>query len=350
MPNPLFFPKPFYSAPALPYRRARFRHKLNRAVKKLAQAVSAPVSVPDISIADWAEHPSIMNVRLTRTSSSITAHLPDWPHDWMTKETLHRLPAFIYLLARCPAAVDDIVVDLSDGDWPGAGLLSPSSFRDDVILVPDPIFYSRRAYAEIRNSAATITHDWRARRTEICWRGSDTGCGARMAVADATNNPLVRQRLRAALLLKDHPACDMRFIGSEYGPTYERHYEQIGVLGEWVAPDEWLKDRYGLVFDGHSNSWSSFMERMLQGCCVIKADSPFGYRQWYYDRLTPWEHYVPVRADLSDLTEKVDWARANEDEAEAIAANGKALAWSMTLKSETDDAVARITRHFGVTG
>ena len=42
---------------------------------------------------------------------------------------------------------------------------------------------------------------------------------------------------------------------------------------------------------------------------------------WEYE-LEPFTHYVPVNADLSDLVEKIEWARENDEEARAIAQNG----------------------------
>ena len=37
---------------------------------------------------------------------------------------------------------------------------------------------------------------------------------------------------------------------------------------------------------------------------------------------TPWEHYVPVKMDLSDFEEKIEWIRKNEQDAEEIAQRG----------------------------
>ena len=31
--------------------------------------------------------------------------------------------------------------------------------------------------------------------------------------------------------------------------------------------------------------------------------------------LQPWVHYIPVKADLSDLVERIHWARDNDDKA-----------------------------------
>lgn len=45
---------------------------------------------------------------------------------------------------------------------------------------------------------------------------------------------------------------------------------------------------------------------------VLKLDSI--YYEHFYNELRPWEHYVPVRADLGDLLEKIQWARQNDEQ------------------------------------
>ena len=76
---------------------------------------------------------------------------------------------------------------------------------------------------------------------------------------------------------------------------------------------------------------------------MLKVASQLGYRQWYYDRIKPWEHFVPVQGDMTDLAEKVDWVRNHDREAEEIARRGQSLARSMTLEGETAEAVRIIT-------
>lgn len=36
-------------------------------------------------------------------------------------------------------------------------------------------------------------------------------------------------------------------------------------------------------------------------------------------------HYIPMKQDISDLKEKIEWARANDDKAQEIAKNAGAL-------------------------
>lgn len=45
---------------------------------------------------------------------------------------------------------------------------------------------------------------------------------------------------------------------------------------------------------------------------VLKQDS--GYYEHFYNELRPWEHYIPVRADLGDLLDMIRWARSHDEE------------------------------------
>ncbi len=35
----------------------------------------------------------------------------------------------------------------------------------------------------------------------------------------------------------------------------------------------------------------------------------FGWKMWFSHLLKPYIHYVPVKSDLSDLIEKIQWCR-----------------------------------------
>ncbi len=79
---------------------------------------------------------------------------------------------------------------------------------------------------------------------------------------------------------------------------------------------------------------------------VLKVASPSGFRQWYYSELQPWTHYVPVKADLSDLHEQIDWCRTNAEECRRIAAMGQAFATSRTYETEIRPGIRRLTKGF----
>lgn len=45
---------------------------------------------------------------------------------------------------------------------------------------------------------------------------------------------------------------------------------------------------------------------------VLKQDSI--YYEHFYNELQPWKHYIPVKSNLSDLLEKLKWAKDHDAE------------------------------------
>ena len=84
---------------------------------------------------------------------------------------------------------------------------------------------------------------------------------------------------------------------------------------------ETLNYKYILDIDGNSVSWTRLQYIMGGGSVALKVDSNNG--QWYYGAIKPFEHYVPIKADFSDLNEKIEWLKNNDDKAQQIAKNGR---------------------------
>lgn len=81
--------------------------------------------------------------------------------------------------------------------------------------------------------------------------------------------------------------------------------------------------KYQVNVDGTVAAYR-FPYLMLGDSLVLKQDSQ--YYEFFYGRLQPGVHYVPVRRNLSDLLEKIKWARENDARAQEMAAAGQMLA------------------------
>ena len=77
---------------------------------------------------------------------------------------------------------------------------------------------------------------------------------------------------------------------------------------------EAFKHKYILVIDG--NAAATRLPPFLCSSSLVFLVQ--GMAEWYYDRIKPWVHYIPVALDLSDLEERVQWALDNDGEAQAI--------------------------------
>lgn len=45
--------------------------------------------------------------------------------------------------------------------------------------------------------------------------------------------------------------------------------------------------------------------------------------EFFYKRLIPWQHYIPVRPDMADVEKLLEWAQQNDEEARLIALRGR---------------------------
>lgn len=259
-----------------------------------------------------------------------------------------RAPAALYWLSQCPPQVGSITVNLSDGEAPSRAAFAFSTNAPDVVPLPDNTFFNTRGFASLRSHASANALEWTRRSNIVRWRGQTNGIGAGdHSGPEARWDREVMPRIRMALILKGVEGTDAAFIGSHNGDLAAK-LRRDGLMAARIPEADWIGDKFALDIDGTTNTWNNFLARLHLGCCVLKVASQHGFRQWYYDRVRPWEHFIPVRADMRDLVEKIEWARSHGAEARAIAENGQAFARSMTFESETKHAVAAICAANGV--
>ena len=82
---------------------------------------------------------------------------------------------------------------------------------------------------------------------------------------------------------------------------------------------------YRYVIDLDGDGCSGRLGKLLTSGAVVLKPWAAGY-PFYYRALHKWEHYVPLRPDLSDLPERVRWLQAHDAEAEAIGRRAAAFA------------------------
>lgn len=207
--------------------------------------------------------------------------------------------------------------------------------REGVPMLVDPYFYNLKGYAKF---AAMDLIPWAQREAKLVWRGSTTGSVGHVTTADMTeDDQSLCLRTRLVLMAKQDPRCDVKFVEVVQSSNDTRDHARLlgkSLLGDYIKEKHMMHFRYGLDIDGNTNSWSQFVKLARLGCCIFKVDSPMGFRQWYSHRFEPMHHFIPVRADLSDFQEKLDWAYSNPEACEAIAMSAHDIASSMTIERE----------------
>ncbi len=102
----------------------------------------------------------------------------------------------------------------------------------------------------------------------------------------------------------------------------DRCKKEMGDI-QFVPWEETLSYKYQIALDGVTCSFPATQWKLLSGCLTFKQES--SDIMYFYDEMIPWTHYIPVRNDLSDLQEKIQWAKDHDEMAHQIAENGRAF-------------------------
>ena len=327
------------------WQRFRFTRAINQI---LARAGRSSIKIQTA----WHDAPPYRSpvIVLARQDTHVELQIP---RDMTRLTFAYRCAAMAVIMSHCAPSHYQVSANVSDGVHPNSGELAFCSNTDKPLLVPDVAFVNSNGYAHFRTLAANRKTLWVERSDQLVWRGATTGQGEITAARMSSDNPALILRTRACLLLKHLPECDGQFskIAQSQQPELDRNrLAAEGLMGDYIEPATWLDHKFVLIVDGNTNSWHGLFTRLLFGCCVLKVASPGNFRQWYYDRLEPWVNFVPVRADLTDLAERLDWCRSHHAECEAIAIAGRSLAESLTLESQLQAAADKIERLIATKG
>ncbi len=262
---------------------------------------------------------------LSRTAY-VSRHLPFY---------IWRLAATLPLFRRCfeLGLLAPGTFMLNIGDAPSAPGVAFCARSDQFALVPDADFLRSQGHARARAHFAQSPVPWDNRRKIAFWRGSTTG----RPIDPALGWRGKPRALLCQLALDDHPELfDVGLSDLELAPDDPARQEipNSGLMRPRVDMTDFQQFRYQIDIDGHTNAWSGLFQKLLTGCPVLKVTSPEGWRQWYYDRLVPWENFIPVRSDLSDLSRIVRWLVSHDAAAQRIGRAGRALADSMSFDTE----------------
>jgi hypothetical protein len=240
------------------------------------------------------------------------------------------LPLFA-AYAESDRTAGSCIVNLGDeGHRRGVGFCNLRSM--DVLLIPDPYFVSTRGYEDLKRTAASDVVAWEERQPVALWRGSTTGYRGGGDIMDLPRVALCRMAARPGNAeYLDAGLTEFVQLRSEDEAELLR---RSGLVRNFIPAQRFQHWKYLVDIDGNTNSWPGLMQKLVSGSVVLKVESGGPYRQWYYDRLKPFEHFIPVRNDLGDLIEKIQYLQVHDGVARKIGAAGRKLALSMAFDKE----------------
>ncbi|GAV08303.1 hypothetical protein RvY_18018 [Ramazzottius varieornatus] len=225
----------------------------------------------------------------------------------------------LFLLRRTALPSTEFIVNL--GDYPLTSRKSGSGSSEqkqpvfswcgnvqsfDIVMPTYDITESslhamNRVTLDMLSVQATDTPVWDEKQTKAFWRGRD----ARM------------ERLRLVELSRAHPDLIDAALTNFF--FFRDKEESHGPPGNRVDFFQFFQSKYQLNLDGTVAAYR-FPYLLAGDSLVFKQDSQ--YYEHFYNDLQPGVHYIPVKRDLSDLEEKLEWAKTHDEEARVIAKRG----------------------------
>ena len=188
------------------------------------------------------------------------------------------------------------------------------------VLIPDPEMLL--GYKEIDGILDAHEKDipWRLKIEKAFWRGGTSG-----GSFDSPNWSLFPRSKLVYQSLKCPDEADSRFSQFVQGASANSEFlSKPELYGNVVSIKDSLKYKYLIDVDGNACTYSRFYWILRSKSVPFKHKS--SYVQWYYSALKPFEHFVPIKEDFSDLAEQVKWARAHDNEVKKIAENSSDFA------------------------
>ena len=201
-----------------------------------------------------------------------------------------------------------------------ADVLIPTYEDWSRVKLDDGIYFSDTCAKEYQVGFGI---QWKDKKPIAVFRGSTTGCGVTI-----NDNMRIKVSWMSSKGVKDKKGIKYLDAGitkwnlrprklknQKYLQTIEIP-DLLFNLVEPLSPMEQAGYKYIINIDGHVSAFRLSLE-LGMGSVVLLVDSP--WKIWYSDMLVPYEHYIPVKEDLSDLYKVIDWCRSNDDKCEKIA-------------------------------
>jgi hypothetical protein len=183
-----------------------------------------------------------------------------------------------------------------------------------------PLEYARHFGPALRVS--DYDKPFREKRDSLVWRGAFTGPTKTAAFRRGQSREWV---FDLAVRTAGNPIINTRISyvpPDRCGDPLLEHFEQWG--GESMTIAEQLDHKLLLSVEGNDVA-SGLKWMMASQSCVLMPEPTV--ESWFCETfLEPWEHYVPVRHDLGDVEEKVDWCLSHPLETGRIASQGSRFA------------------------
>ena len=164
---------------------------------------------------------------------------------------------------------------------------------------------------------------WENKKSIAVFRGSSTGSGVtietnqRLKLVSIGNN--IKNKKYLDVGITKWNIRPKKLINNPYLQTLDIDSLSFK-LSDKLTPKQQSEYKYIIHVDGHVSALRLSYELSMNSVLLIVESK---WKMWFSNLLIPYEHYIPVKEDLSDIIDIIKWCQNNDLKCKKIAKNGK---------------------------
>lgn len=220
-----------------------------------------------------------------------------------------------------------------------------------VLATSQPIIFKlkmQRHYGYL-TSVPAADRPWSAKQNRAIFRGQFTGKLPPLAHHQPTNMTAMAQCMLLPRCKLVYGSVASSLVDAKLAlPVLEARKDFPTVLdgvelySDRVSLPDMLSYKAIIMLEG--NDVSSGLKWALFSNSVVMAQSPTKTSWAMEELLEPWQHYIPLADDLSDVEEKMQWVVENDVQAQEIAQRGRLWISDLVFHPDADRDETNIFR------
>jgi hypothetical protein len=208
------------------------------------------------------------------------------------------------------------------------------------LLMPDPAYTWSEGYKDELLAQHIFEQQYpiETRKPVLFWRGAASG-------THFSNIETWKDAPRARLAILSKEMGDTNILDascttvSHLSENVLQSIRNEGIVQPYMEFQEFFLSRFLIDIDGIASAWISLFRKLHSNSVVVKIPSP--YKQWYYDDLQAWKHYVPMNITEQEVRDVHRWLIEHPEQCSQISEAARGLMAELSYQ-QTREHTARL--------
>lgn len=222
----------------------------------------------------------------------------------------------------------------------------------DLPLLPDPYIMAKWKDLISEIEEAGQQYPWEKKLEKVFWRGASSSGSHLQYIWNNVENFDKQPRLILTILSKFFPeVIDARF--SDYLLFKNDHSGKLllnfltELLGkaQFASYAEHIHHKYLISIDGLTAAWLRPIWIMYSNSILLMQETKRA--QFFYPVMHPFEHYIPISNNLSNIFEKIKWLKKHDNMARKITEQAHTLVATALMPDDLEEYTAIVLNTYG---